>query len=377
METIRVTPFRREVEMAKVVVLGAGMMGTAITIPLSDNRHDVRLVGTHLDTDVIEGILESRAHPKLRSPVPDAVSPYTIHQLSQAMQGVEFVILGVNSLGVVWAAEMLGSLLDASVPVISLTKGLAGDGEGLVLLPDVLRSALPVNAREGLRLCAVGGPSIAGELAARRHTSVVVTGPDRVLLEEIADLLRTPYYHIGISTDVIGVEVSVGLKNLYALGVGIVQGLLEKEGPVEGGDAMHNLAAAVFAQGLREMAYLVDHMGGERESVYGLPGAGDLYVTCQGGRNRRMGRLIGLGMRYGEAKSQHMPEDTVEGAELAFAIAPTVEAMMARKELRDTALPLLRALIDIVCRDAPVVFPWDDFFSPPLTPWEEGSTQKP
>ncbi len=349
--------------MAKVLVLGAGMMGTAVTVPLTDNEHDVHLVGTHLDGHIIEEIHESRIHPKLRSAVPASVKPYPIAGLREALRGADLILLGVNSLGVEWAAEVLGPLLTGDVPIVALTKGLVGDGQKLYILPYVLRNGLPSSYREEIRLAAVGGPSIAGELAARRPTGIVITGSDQTFLDEVASILRTPYYHTWTSTDVIGVEVSVALKNVYALAVGMVQGLMEREGIDEEGDVMHNMAAAIYAQGLYEIAYLVDYMGGEVENVYGLPGAGDLYVTCMGGRNMRMGRLLGLGMRYEEAKTQYMVDDTVEGAELALAIGDTIEAMIERGNLEGAALPLLLTMIDIVCRDEPVQIPWDRFFS--------------
>jgi glycerol-3-phosphate dehydrogenase (NAD(P)+) len=348
--------------MARIVILGAGMMGTAVTIPLADNDHDVQLVGTHLDSHIIEEIHESHTHPKLRSPVPSRVVPYTLARLDEAMQGADLVILGVNSLGVRWAADMLGPLLGEDIPIVAVTKGLAGDGRTLSILPDVLRNGLPRGYRDKVRIAAIGGPSIAGELAARRHTSIILSGKDQATLDMVTSLLRTAYYHIWTSTDVIGVEVCVAMKNLYSLGVGLVQGLLEAEGVVDDGDAMHNLAAAIFAQGLLEISYLVEFMGGGLQSVYTLPGAGDLYVTCQGGRNSRMGRLLGLGKRYSEAKVQDMPDDTVEGAELALAIGPTIEALLDRGEIDGDALPLLMAVIDIVCCDAPVQIPWDNFF---------------
>jgi glycerol-3-phosphate dehydrogenase (NAD(P)+) len=349
--------------MAKILVLGAGMMGTAVTVPLTDNDHEVRLVGTHLDGHIIEEIHQSRTHPKLRSAVLMSVKPYPIAGLEEALRGVDLIFLGVNSLGIEWAGEVLGPLLTGSVPIVSLTKGLAGDGQNLHLLPDILRNGLPAAYRAQVRMAAIGGPSIAGELAARRHTGIVITGSDQAFLDQVACILRTKYYHVWTSTDVIGVEVSVAFKNVYALAVGLVQGLMEKEGIDQGGDVMHNMAAAIFAQGLRETAYLVEYMGGAVENVYGLPGAGDLYVTCMGGRNMRMGRMLGLGMRYEEAKAWHMADDTIEGAELAFAIAPTIEAMIERGDLESAALPLLRTMIDIVCREASVQIPWDRFFS--------------
>jgi len=338
-------------------------MGTAISVPLADNGHSVHLVGTHLDGDIIEEIHESRVHPRLRTRVADSVLPYTCDRLGEAMRGADLVVLGVNSQGINWAAHMLGPLLPPEVPVLAVTKGLAGDSDRLHILPNVFRGGLPADTRNRVQLAVIGGPSIAGELAACRHTCVVFAGRDQDLLDHLAAMLRTDYYHIWTSTDVIGVEVSVALKNVYALAVGLVGGFLEKEGLADNGAVMHNLAAAIFAQGLSEISYMVQHMGGQQRSVYTLPGAGDQYVTSMGGRNGRMGRLLGLGMSYSEAKAQHMPEDTIEGAELATAIGPTIEAMIDRGELNGAALPLLRTMINIVCHDAPADIPWDAFFA--------------
>jgi glycerol-3-phosphate dehydrogenase (NAD(P)+) len=348
--------------MAKIVILGAGLMGSAFSLPLTDNGHTVHLVGTHLDGDIIEEIHQSHLHPRLRSCLAETVQPYTWDRLAEALVGAELVVLGVNSLGIQWAAEQLGPLLSPAIPVLTLTKGLAGDGHRLTLLPELFRAGLPAGYREQIQLNAIGGPSIAGELAARRHTGVVITGPDPVLLERLAGLLRTPYYHVWTSTDMVGVETCVAMKNIYALAVGLVIGLLEKEGTADNGAVMFNVAAAIFAQGLSEIAYMVDYMGGQLSSVYTLPGAGDLYVTAQGGRNCRMGRLLGLGIPYSQAKAQHMPDETIEGAQLAQAIGPTVEAMIEQGELEGAALPLLQTMINIVCHDAPVEIPWDDFF---------------
>jgi glycerol-3-phosphate dehydrogenase (NAD(P)+) len=352
--------------MAKIAILGAGVMGSAFSTPLTDNGHHVALVGTHLDGDIIEEIHETRIHPRLKSRLNDGVTPYTYDRLGEALQGADFAVMGVNSLGVEWAADMLGPLLPASFPLLFLTKGLAGDGQGLSILPHKLRAGLPSERQKDVRLNAIGGPSIAGELAERRHTAVVVTGEDKALLEQLAGYLRTPYYHVWTSTDIIGVETCVAMKNVYALAVGLVGGMLERDGVAGNGAVMFNVAAGIFAQGLWEIAYMVDRMGGDRRSVYSLPGAGDLYVTSMGGRNARMGRYLALGTPYSSAKAKYMPDDTIEGAQLAQSIGPTVEKMVASGELDASAIPLLLTMIDIVCHDAPVDLPWNDFFGGPL-----------
>ena len=352
--------------MANVVILGAGLMGSAFCTPLADNGHVVRLVGTHLDDEIIEELHESGVHPRLRVKLPVAVTPYSYDRLGEAVADADLLVVGVNSLGVEWASFMLGPVLSPETPVLMLTKGMEGDGKQLHLLPNVLRGGLPPTLQQGVQIAAIGGPSIAGELAVRRHTSVVITGQDQQLLDRLAALIRTPYYHVWTNTDFVGVEVSVAMKNVYALAVGIVGGLLEKDGTGDGdmggGYVMHNLAAAIFAQGLSEMAYMVEVMGGEQATALGLPGAGDLYVTSMGGRNGRMGRWLGLGHHYIDAKRKHMAAETIEGAELALAIGPTVEKMIADGKLDGRKLPLLREMIQIVCNDAVARIPWDDFF---------------
>jgi len=351
--------------VAKIVILGAGVMGTAMTIPLDDGGHEVHLVGTHLDGDIIQKLKESRVHPLIHFRLADAVELYSYNELGEAMKGADLIILGVNSLGIEWAAEMLGPLLSPQVPVLFLTKGLVSDGNHLRILPDALRILLPAHYRDSTRLAAVGGPMLATELAARHHTSVVITGSDQALLNELAALLRTPYYHIWTSTDQVGVAVCAALKNVYALGVGLVSGWLESKRASDSVAALHNPAATIFAQSMLEISYLVEQMGGKLNSVLTLSGAGDLYVTCLGGRNNQMGRLLGLGMSYAEAKAEHMANITIEGAELVLAIGPTIEAMLDRGELAVTALPLLRTIVAILCHNAAAQIPWGEFFAGP------------
>ena len=125
---------------------------------------------------------------------------------------------------------------------------------------------------------------------------------------------------------------------------------------------MHNLAAGLFTQALAELSTLVRFLGGEQASVAGLPGVGDLYVTCQAGRNHRLGRLLGLGMTYSAAKADKMAADTIEGAELAFAIGPTLDAMMKRGALPKEQLPLTRAIVQSICQDQPFDPTWREAF---------------
>ncbi|HJZ46950.1 MAG TPA: hypothetical protein VKE41_07275 [Roseiflexaceae bacterium] len=348
--------------MARIAVLGAGVMGTALTYPLSDNQHDIRLIGTHLDDAIIARCKADGTHARLGRILPPGVQPYAFREAAAAIEGADVVALGVNSRGVRWAGHVLAEHLRPGQRVLMVTKGLAAGANGdLRIFPDVLADEWPHDLRSGVPIAAIGGPSIAGELAARRQTAVVFTCRDAATLAYLAPLFATSYYHIWTSTDIVGVEVCVAMKNVYALGVGLIPGLLEASGGPEGNAAMHNHAAAFFAQGLAETAQLVQLLGGGLETVFSLPGAGDLYVTTQGGRNSRMGRLLGMGVDPEEAADQ-MAGESVEGLDATLTIAPAIEQLIERGVLPPNAMPLLRQIYAVAVKGRPVGPISDQFF---------------
>jgi glycerol-3-phosphate dehydrogenase (NAD(P)+) len=353
----------QEDALANVAIVGAGFMGTAIAYPLTDNGHAVRLVGTHLDGELIKSCLERHYHPRLKRELPAGVQPYYVDQMAQALDGVDVIVSGVNSSGVHWIGRAIGPYLRPGQLIIAVAKGLeAAENGDLVILPDVLANELPMGIRDQVKLAAIGGPCIAGELAGRRQSCVVFGSRDRDAVERLAAMFRTPYYHVGTTTDLVSLEVCAALKNAYTLGVGIAAGLLERAGGVDAAGAhMHNLAAATFAQACAEIARMLQIMGGTRSFAYGLPGAGDLYVTCQGGRNTQLGRLLGLGYTFAEAR-EIMAVETLEGAECVQIMGEALPKLQARGLIGPEDFPLLRALVDIIVHARPVDLPLDAFF---------------
>ncbi len=342
--------------MATVLVLGAGVMGSAFTLPLADAGTAVRLVGTHLDVELIDAVRATSVHPRLKAPLPERVRTFHHHELATALDDfVELVVLGVSSAGIGWAIDRLRPLLARKRPILLLTKGLAADGRRIDILPR------PVEAALGCPTGAVGGPCIAGELAVRRATSTVVSFVDATLVERVLALTAAPYYHARASADLVGTEVCAAFKNFMALGIGAAQGMADAAGPAVNGALMHNPAAGLFSEAVAELGRLNAALGGAASSVHGLAGTGDLYVTVQGGRNSRMGRLLGAGWTYAKAKAERMALDTVEGAELAVAVGPTLRAMIADERLRARDLPLTLAILDAIGDDRPLVIPWSAF----------------
>src|ERR1044072_8625660 len=97
--------------MPKIVILGAGVMGSALAVPLADNGHEVHLLGTHLDTDIVAAIRRHEPHPRLRVHLPDTILPGTHEELAGRLRQADLLVLGVSSAGVDWAAGKLAALL--------------------------------------------------------------------------------------------------------------------------------------------------------------------------------------------------------------------------------------------------------------------------
>ena len=347
--------------MAVVTVLGAGMMGSALCVPLQDAGHEVRLVGTHLDDEIVASLKDTGVHPKLRLSLDRGIRPFFLTELEAAMSGVELIGVGVSSPGVRWAAQRLAPFARPEVPIVMITKGLEWGPAGLRVLPDVLRDGLPPALGAAIAPAAVAGPCIAGELARRVETCVVVAGRDSTTLERLAALMRAPYYHVFTSEDVDGVETCAALKNAYAMGIAFALGLHEREGGAAGSVAMHNYEAAVFAQSVREMQRVVQIVGGDPASAVGLPGVGDLDVTTNGGRTGRFGKLLGLGLSVAEA-TLRMEGATLECLDILRVMRTATRALEAQGTLGPHELPLLRHLAEVALDGAAVAMPFDRFF---------------
>ncbi len=349
--------------MATVAVLGSGIMGSALAVPLTDNGHEVRLVGTHLDREIIDSVKSSRIHPNLDLQLPEGVSGYQLEEAEAAFDGAEIVLSGVNSFGVEWASEQLARLLRPGQLLIAIAKGMQASEDGdLRILPEVLVEQLTDEQRAEIPVSAIIGPSIAGEVAVRRDTCVIFAGSDQAANEHLAETWRTDRYHVWTTTDMLGGEICAAMKNCYALGVGFAEGMLEGLGEADGLYRAHNYEAALFAQGALEMRQMVDLLGGRSETANGLAAVGDCYVTSAGGRNVKVGRLLGAGRKFTEAKEE-LGNPTLEGAAAITVIGGALPKLTERGLIAAEDYPLLRHLYEVIALEQPLDMPWDRFYT--------------
>jgi glycerol-3-phosphate dehydrogenase (NAD(P)+) len=295
--------------MLRVAVLGAGYMGSAVTFPLSARGVRVNLWGTWLDDAIIEAS-RNGVHPKLKVPLPGGVHLFRSGEITGALDGVDAVYIAVTSEGFASVFKAALTAIKKTLPILTLTKGFIRSGGHVSRISEaaeiIYRECFP---SDRLLWASIGGPVKAVELAREMPTSTVYG----TLSGEIRDLtgsFGTGYYRIFPNTDVIGVELSSALKNVYAVALGICDGMYGTRFP----ELYHNLRAFVFTQAVKEMAFITEKAGGRRETVSGLPGIGDLHLTASSGRNRRFGCLIGGGKTGKEVYDLMTAEgETAEG----------------------------------------------------------------
>ena len=347
--------------MSKIVIIGAGAMGSAFALPCLDNNHDINIVGTHLENDFIDNLKENdNLHPGLNVAIPKAIKIYKFDKFENLLKSnVDLIVLGISSKGIEWVSDQLSKIYNNSkIPnILMLTKGLSIYENKYELLVDKLERLLSAKKINGVNISAVGGPCLAAGLANRVHSSVVIANKDIQIAKKIADMLNTDYYHTSHSDDLNGVEVSAAIKNIFSMAVGAAKGLCSNNiSDLVREKNYLNTASALIKQSIHEMEIFVEHLKGKKETVKGLAGLGDLYVSSGGGRNAKMGSYIGQGMTFSEAKKNKMEKVTVEGADLAIEIAKKVNEDFDKKKL-----PLMIGMINAIVEDKKLELDWESF----------------
>jgi glycerol-3-phosphate dehydrogenase (NAD(P)+) len=342
--------------MKKIIIIGAGAMGCAFAVPCVDNKNDVTIVGTHLEDELIESINTNKQfHPALKVQLPNEIKFERFEKLQTILQkDIDLIVAGVSSVGIEWFVKQISKNYKENLPVVLLTKGLSMLDNELSTLSDKIKKLLKKEGHKEINVSAIKGPCLAAGLANKMRTGTVIANPKIIEAQNLKKIISTDYYSTEISDDLTGVELSGAIKNIYSMLIGASEGLSNSKAPKEiQSKYFLNTAASLIHRSISEMVEFVSHYGGKAETVYGLAGLGDLYVSAIGGRNSLMGKYLGDGYLYNEAKEKFMKNITVEGAQLALEIGPKI-----LQDLNPKHFPLMFSMLKTICENKKLEINW-------------------
>ncbi len=313
--------------MKKVLIIGSGAMGAAFSIPLIDNKHKVTLTEPY-NIKLLKKLLNKKKfHPNLKITMSKKLS---IKKLTPQIisQKWDLIVVAVSSIGIELIRKYLKDLKKRA-SILVLTKGLKFDRKKnkIITMSEQLGTG-----NKNLNISVLKGPCLAKELARKIKSYTVVANKNIRVAKKIGKLISTNYYKTEYSTDVRGIEFSSAIKNIYSMIIGSGEG--------------NNTSSALFRKSFDEMEYLIKFFKGKKETIQGLAGIGDLYVSAVGGRNSKMGEYLGKGFTFKNAKKKFMKNETVEGADLAYEIAPYIFRKINKKKI-----PLMISLLTAICRN--------------------------
>ena len=268
----------------EIAVVGSGGWGTALSLLLHENRHEVTLISHSPE--------ESRElSAKLENPfLPGVKLPGDIRYTADpaAVRDCSLVVVVPPSFAIRSTVEKIAPFLRPDVILVSATKGIEADSGK--------RMSEIVSEITGKKTVVLSGPSHAEEVSRGVPTGVVAACEDRLLAEIVQEVFMNDRFRVYTSSDPLGVELGAAMKNVIALCAGVCDGMGY-------GD---NTKALLMTRGLTELARLGMKLGSRKDTFAGLTGIGDLIVTCTSmhSRNRRAGILIGNGMTPEEAMKE-------------------------------------------------------------------------
>ncbi len=267
--------------MSRITVLGAGSWGTAIAKHLVDNNQKVTIWDR--DKKLLQEIKKGR-NPRYLSTLKLPSKEINIEgDINKSLKNAQIVIIAipVQHISEVLRQIHKTSLTNKDIVFVNLSKGV-----------EIKSQKIPSKIFEeyltGFNYCTLSGPSHAEEVAKDVPTSVVVAGRDSKVNKYIQEIFSNKTFRVYTNNDLIGVEISGAIKNIYAIGAGIIDGFGKWD----------NTKAALITRSLVEIIRYGTYYGGNKETFMGLAGIGDLVVTCTSShsRNRYVGEMLSKGM---------------------------------------------------------------------------------
>ena len=317
--------------MRKILIIGGGAMGSAFTFPCIDNKNEVTITEPYNKTFIKNLSSKKKYHSSLKINLPNKLK-YKKYSTDLLKNKYDLVVVALSLSGINFISEEFKKS-NIKSPILILTKGLKYEKKKqkiFTISEDIKKTNKNIN------VSVLKGPCLAKELSNKKQTSVIVANKNIKTAKKICNMITTKYYLTETSKDVIGVEICSSIKNIYSMIIGA-------------GDSL-NMSSSLFKKSINEMIYITKYFKGKIETALGLAGVGDLYVSAAGGRNSKMGSYLGQGYTFNNAKRKFMPNETVEGEQLAREIAPFVI-----KKIQQKKIPLMTKLIKSIINNKKLI----------------------
>lgn len=306
--------------MKNIGIIGSGSWGVALAVHLSKIGHKVRIWSfAKEEADLINNERKCKFLPKVT--LPEGIECSTSYK--EVIENSD-ILLHVTPSKFTRSTVKEYKQYVTNQPIIICSKGF--EKESLLPLDEVIQQEMP-NAKIGV----LSGPSHAEEVSIGIPTVMVVASKHDDILFGVQDSFMSPEFRIYTSRDVRGVEIGGAFKNIIAFCAGVAAGL----------GLGDNSFAALITRGLGEITRLGVKLGGEKDTLYGLSGLGDLIVTClsEHSRNRRAGKLIGQGKTIEEAKKEvGMVIESIDNIEAAYELS----------KIHNVEMPIVEGVYDIL-----------------------------
>lgn len=303
----------------KVTVLGAGNMGTAMAHVLGGNGHKVSLWNHEKDLLPLEQIKKTGRNKKYLPEVKLSSNVSAEPNLKKALAGSEAVFLAVPG----WVAPDIVfravPFLEKGAICVDLSKGTSRKETELVT--DLIKKVLPSSSDK--RLCSVSGPAVASQMALGGFTVMNIASQSHSAVIKIKEITENENLKLLETKDLLGVELCGVAKNVYAIAIGLADGL----------EMSTNTKAVLITLALREMSALIVKVKADLKTVYDFAGVGDLIGTafCETSRNRRFGELLGKG--FGKEEALRKVGQVVEGAETSVLLTKFIKKFRLKAPL--------------------------------------------
>ncbi|MBP6322848.1 MAG: NAD(P)H-dependent glycerol-3-phosphate dehydrogenase [Fusobacteriaceae bacterium] len=310
--------------MKKIVVIGAGSWGTALSLTLAKNGHEIVL--WEYDKAQAELLRTTRENKKYLGGItlPDNIT--VVSDEKELLHDAAMVVFSIPSQILRSVVKKFSNQITDEMVIVNTGKGIE-IASGL-RLSEVIKEEILGKFHKNIVV--LSGPTHAEEVALGLPTTIVAAGNHEVA-KKVQEAFNNKTFRVYSNSDIIGVEIGAAVKNCLAIGAGIADGMGY-------GD---NTKAALITRGLAEMIRYGVALGADEKTFTGLTGIGDLIVTCASkhSRNRYVGENLGKGKTMDEIMKNMVM--VAEGV-------PTVKAVYESAQKYNIEMPIVKGIYEII-----------------------------